>query len=213
MVGAIVMELRCRASGALSGDDAKPAHCASRLTPWSLVLLAATLYFGLGLVRYLFYSTSVDLTIFYQALVAPAGPPWFEVWVKGAGRDIFGDHFHPVILVMWPLVQLVPSPLTLVFGQSIAIAAGLGLLVNDYRHRNPHDWRVFAFACFANAGVLGAVVFDFHEVALGVPLLAWWVLAHIRGHHLLGVIPALGMLLVKEDMAALVFGLGLAVVV
>lgn len=171
--------------------------------------LAAAAYFLLGALRYAFFSTSADLTIFFQALAAPPHAPWFQVWIKGADRNIFGDHFHPAILVLWPVVQLLPSPLTLLAAQALITAGGLGILVREYARRRPREAHWFAIACYANPGVVGAIAYDVHEVALGVPLLAWWVVAVRRGRPWLSVVPALGLLLVKEDMALIVLGLGL----
>ena len=55
--------------------------------------------------------------------------------------------------------------------------------------------------CYGLAPGLGALIgFDFHEVALAVPLLAFSMAAMLRNDHRAAVLWALPLVLVKEDL-------------
>ena len=60
-------------------------------------------------------------------------------------------------------------------------------------------------------GVSALIGFDFHEVALAVPLLAFSMAAMVRGQHRAAVLWALPLVLVKEDLGLTVAALGLVV--
>jgi hypothetical protein len=60
-------------------------------------------------------------------------------------------------------------------------------------------------------GFSALIGFDFHEVALGVPLIAFSMAAMVRGRHRSAVLWALPLILVKEDLGLTLAALGLVV--
>lgn len=178
-------------------------------------LAASALYASLSIVNYLRFGTSLDLTIFHQGLASIVGLAPDGVTVKGHGASIFGDHFHPVILVLAPLLLVWNSPVVLLMAQAIALGAAVGIFANT----------VFTSAWGAgrlswlrvgvltvSAGLVSAVMFDFHETPFGAPLVALMARAFVRRRPWAVVGWGLACLLIKEDMAVLVLpvALGLA---
>ena len=165
-------------------------------------MLASTL-------RYRFHGADYDLAIFYQALSSTSTTP-FETLIKGPGHSIFGDHAHPIILLLWPLVQAIPSPVTLLAAQSLAIGLAVAVLAREFMPLLPTGERTLWLAGLALApGIQGAAMFDFHEVSLGAPLLALVMVALHRRQHLTAALWAGSLVLIKEDAVLFIAGIAL----
>lgn len=177
-------------------------------------VLALAGYLGISLVKFARLGSGMDLTIFDQAIRSfAAGQPGL-VPLKSPGMSIFGDHFHPIILTMVPLYWIWDDPRMLLIAQAVCTALA-GWMVGRLaiRRLGAGTGLVVALAWFCALGVQGAIVFDFHEVALGLPLLAlalgffvqrrwtacWWWSA--------------SLMLVKEDTCFLVGGIAIAMLV
>lgn len=161
----------------------------------------------LSIARHAAFGSSYDLAIFHQGLTSPG----FEVLIKGPGRSIFGDHFHPVILVLWPLLKLWPSPVALLVAQAVCIGLAVAVVGHGFEASVPLGWRRLWWAALVTApGIQGAATHDFHEVALGAPLIAAALVALHRRRHWAALGWALALLLVKED--CFLFTGGIAVV-
>ncbi|GAB3983471.1 DUF2079 domain-containing protein [Actinoallomurus acanthiterrae] len=154
-------------------------------------------------------STGYDLGIFEQAVrsYAHLRPPIADL--KGPGFNLLGDHFHPILILAAPFYRAFPSPVTLLVLQAALLALSAvpvtRLAIDFCGHR--------AGVCLGLAyglswGIQQAVVFDFHEIAFAVPLLARSVelLARRRRHAAAGW--ALPLLLVKEDQTFIVAAIG-----
>lgn len=172
---------------------------------------AAMLYLAHSLLRFRnVEARGYDLGIFDQAVrqYSRFAPPY--VPIKGEDFHILGDHFHPIIAVLAPLywiwddprvlnlalilllVSAVPPVYLVVrgwFGHRTALLAGCAMLL----------W--WPFQAFVN--------WDFHEIAFGVPLLAWVLWAVERHRPWLGVGLGSLLLLVREDMGATLVAVGL----
>ncbi|WP_254076662.1 DUF2079 domain-containing protein [Streptomyces pacificus] len=94
--------------------------------------------------------------------------------MRGDGFHLLGDHFHPLVAVLAPLYGLWPSPLCLLVAQSALLAVAVVPLarwaVRALGRRAAH---VVAFGYGVSWGIASAAAFDFREVALAVPLLAF----------------------------------------
>ncbi|WP_345353959.1 DUF2079 domain-containing protein [Actinoallomurus liliacearum] len=154
-------------------------------------------------------STGYDLGIFEQAVrsYAHLRPPIADL--KGPGFNLLGDHFHPVIILAAPFYRIFPSPITLLVLQAALLALSAvpvtRLAIEFCGHR--------AGVCLGLAyglswGIQQAVVFDFHEVAFAVPLLARSVELLARRSWRAAAGWALPLLLVKEDQAFIVAAIG-----
>ncbi|MCW2847985.1 MAG: hypothetical protein JWR90_1959 [Marmoricola sp.] len=118
-------------------------------------------------------------------------------------------HFSPILALLAPLVLLVSSPLTLLGVQALAVAAGVIPLMRAAGA----GWIAWVVAIsYGLAPGFGALIgYDFHEVALGVPLLSLSLAAMLRSDHRAAVLWALPLLLVKEDLGLTVAALGFVV--
>ncbi len=118
-------------------------------------------------------------------------------------------HFSPALALLAPLVLLVPSPLTLLVAQAVAVAIGVVPLMRA-AGRGPTAW-VVALSYGLAPGFGALIGFDFHEVALAVPLLAFSMAAMLRADHRAAVLWALPLILVKEDLGLTIAALGAVV--
>ncbi len=156
-----------------------------------------------------FLTAGHDLGIFdqvvraYSHLRAPIAP------LKGDGFNILGDHFHPIVALLAPLYWIWDDPRMLLLAQSALLAVSTLIVWRFTRRRLAPGWSTVLTVGYALGWPLqGMVNFDFHEVAFAVPLLAWAIDAlDRRSDGELAAASAL-LLLVREDMGALVVLLG-----
>lgn len=153
-----------------------------------------------------------DLGIFEEAVrgYARFGAP--VAALKGTGFNLLGDHFSPLLAVLAPLYRLFPCAATLLAAQAGLFALSCvpvtGLAVERLgRLRGV----AVGLAYGLSWGLWKASIFDFHEVALAVPLIAWSAVALARGRYRAAVCWALPLLLVKEDQGLLLAGVGVYV--
>ena len=118
-------------------------------------------------------------------------------------------HFSPALAVLAPLVLVWPSPVAVLTAQAVLVAGGVVPLMRAAAR----GWMAWVVAVsYGLAPGFGALFgFDFHEVALAVPLLALSMAAMVRRDHRSAVLWALPIVLVKEDLGLTVAALGLVV--
>jgi len=204
----------------------------------SLTGAAVVVYTAYALLRFhTFLTGSYDLVIFDQAVRSYSHFHWPVSIVKGVhngfgpGFAVLGDHFSPILAVLAPLYWIQDDPRTLLVAQAVLFAAAIPPLWVFTRR----ELGVAAAYCVAGAYALSwpiasAIAFDFHEVAFAPVLTAvmlerfqaGWLARdrRLRGRRarrgdrqrLHGVLAALALLLVKEDMGLLVAGYGLYLV-
>lgn len=160
---------------------------------------------------------SWDLGIFTQMAKAYAAFEQPIVSIKGYGFNLWGDHFHPILLVLGPIYKLFPSPFTLLVVQNLLIGLSVYLLIRYSARLIP----LFGAICLGIAyalsfGIQEAVAVQFHEVAFALPFLvaslSHLVLARTelpQLHVQKAVLWALPLVFVKEDMGLTVAALGL----
>ncbi len=202
-------------AGAHRGASALAARArAVAADPGLLVVLAAVAVLALAYAvwswqRHRWYLTAgYDLGIFDEAawhlarLEAPASS-LREV------PNLWGDHFHPII-VLWGMARAVwPSPVALLVVQALVVAAALVPLYLFARPRIGAPAAVLLALTFGTSwGVQRAIDFDVHEVAFGPVLLFAAVLAADRRRWGWYWVATLGLLCVKEDVALIVAAVG-----
>jgi uncharacterized membrane protein len=118
-------------------------------------------------------------------------------------------HFSPALALLAPVVILWSSPISLLLAQAVLVAAGVVPLMRAAGA----GWMAWVVAVsYGLAPGFGALIgFDFHEVALAVPLLAFSMAAMLRSDHRAAVLWALPLVLVKEDLGLTVAALGFVV--
>ena len=175
---------------------------------WALGLVAFAWYtaFSLGaLARHL---GGFDLSVFDQAI---AGLAHFRAPVSTIkGFDLFGDHFHPIIAVVAPFYRLFPHASTLLVVQAAALSLSVVIVTKAIQDVfGAGRGLVAGFAYAISWGLQSALYFGFHEVSLGVPILAAAAAHYLRRSWRAGTWWAIFLLLVKEDMALTVVTLGI----
>lgn len=192
-------------------DRGRDAWRAARGPVGVLALLTFALYAGYGCTRYVQYlAAGWDLGIFDQAVRAYSRFQAPLVPLKGPHYNLLGDHFHPVIAVLAPLYWLWDDPRTLLLAQAALFAASVVIVHRFARRRTSARWSTVLAAGYALGWPLQAAAdFDVHEVAFAVPLLAWAIDALDRRADRALLVAGLVLLLVREDMGAVVVLLGL----
>jgi len=174
------------------------------------VAAAAAVFALYSIVRHeVGWATGPDLANFDQAIwhlsrfEAPRISVFFHL------PSVFGDHLHPVILLLVPLYWVSAEPSLLLAAQAVVVAGStLPVFVFARRRLERGAAYLLSAAYLLFWGLHSGVAFDFHELAFAPLLIA---LAIERGDA--GRLPAffavVAMLLaVKEDMALVVVALG-----
>ncbi|MET9432642.1 DUF2079 domain-containing protein [Streptomyces sp. NPDC006551] len=193
----------------------RPPRRASALLPWTWAAGLCVLYATVAVRRHLLLrTTGYDLGIFEQAVRAYAELRAPVVPLRGEGFNLLGDHFHPLLAVLAPLYRLWPSPLCLLIAQSALLALAVVPLarwaVRALGRRAAH---VVAAGYGLSWGIASAAAFDFHEVALAVPLLAFSLEALGRRCWGPAVAWAAPLLLVKEDLGLTLAAVGVYIAI
>ncbi len=195
---------------------AQATHSArSRLAGhWPVAALTAllfVLYTVYALTRQATYLTAgYDLGIFDQAARDYAHFRAPDVPLKGTGYNIFADHFHPIIALAAPLYWIWNSPDVLLVVQVALFAASVPVVYSFALRRMGRGGALVVAAAYGFGWAIQAMIdFDFHEVAWGVPILAVAVDALDRRADRTLLISAGLLLLVREDLGAVLVMIGL----
>jgi uncharacterized membrane protein len=177
---------------------------------WTIASLVFGAYFAISLFRLLQRSpASWDLGIYteYVKQLSLLRAPIVDI--RGPGFNLLGDHFQIGLAVLAPFFRLFPSPATLLFFQALltalsvfpVMAAGSALLGRP-------SGRLIGFAYGFSWGLQQMIDFDFHEIALAVPLLAFSLSALVRGRVRATALWALPLVFIKEDQGFTVAAIG-----
>ena len=177
---------------------------------WTIAALVFGAYFAISLFRFLQLSpASWDLGIYteYVKQLSLLRAPIVDI--RGPGFNLLGDHFQIGLAVLAPFFRLFPSPVTLLFFQALltalsvfpVMAAGSALLGRP-------SGRLIGFAYGFSWGLQQMIDFDFHEIALAVPLLAFSLSALVRGRVRATALWALPLVFIKEDQGFTVAAIG-----
>jgi uncharacterized membrane protein len=182
---------------------------------WATALVLFLAYGTLSLFRLLQLSpSSWDLGIYteYVKQYAHLKPP--AVDIRGAGFNLLGDHFQPIVALIAPFFRLFPSAATLLVAQTLLVALSVFPVSRLAREKlGTGPGRAIAIAYGLSWGLQQMIEFDFHEVAFAVPLLAFSLSALARGQLRAGVWWALPLVFVKEDQGFTVAAIGLYLII
>lgn len=182
-----------------------------------IALGAFALYAFYALCRWpQFLPAGYDLGIFDQVVRSYAHFQAPIVSLKGDDFNIFGDHFHPILALLAPLYWVWDDPRILLIAQAALVAAST-VWVYRFADRRmvtlgvPRRALAIVITLIYALGwpIQAMIDFDFHEIAFAIPLLAWAMDAYDRHSDRELLIAAGILLLVREDMGAIVFMLGL----
>lgn len=200
-------------TGSFAGPlrDLTPAQ---RLSVWLLTLTAGTLYGWVSVLRHQQFTTTIDITIFQQAIAnyAQLRPPL--VLVKSQEPFwILGDHFSPVMAALAPFYRVFPSVVTLLLGQAVLLAVAV-FVVTRLAVRLLGGLGFAVGGAFAVSwGMLKVIDFDVHEVGFTVAFLALACAALVEDRRGWLLVWCGALVLTKEDSGLLVAGIGLTLVV
>jgi uncharacterized membrane protein len=205
-----------RAPAAGSGQAGSPEGAARPdRVPWLIALAVFAAYVPISIFRYLRLDpTSWDLGIFteyvkqYAHLHAPI------VDIRGAGFNLLGDHFSPIVALIAPFFRIFPTPITLLVAQALLAAVSVVPVSRAAADKlGTGAGRAIGAAYGFSWGLQQMVNYDFHEIAFAVPLLACSLSALVRGRMRAAVWWALPLVFVKEDQGFTLAAIGLLMVI
>lgn len=208
------------ATPALVPSWARPAGMAQRRRPGRRLLphlaLAAVLfalYVAVSCARYhRADAASWDLGIFTQAVRGWAEHGVPIVNIKGAGFNLLGDHWSPILALLAPAWWVWPSPVMLLTAQAALFAWSTGIVSDTAaRFLGRGNGLLIGAAYGLSFGLQNAVTVEFHEIAFAVPLLAVTVRQLLLRRWHRAVWWSLPLLLVKEDLGLTVAVVGVLV--
>jgi uncharacterized membrane protein len=206
---------------AVPAGSQKPATAASpdghltsawpdRVT-WLLAAVTFAVYTTISVFRYLRMDPgSWDLGIFTQYVRQLAGLHAPVVTIKGAGFNLLGDHFQPIVALIAPFYRIFPTPVTLLVAQALLTAISVFPVCRAARELlgTRVSWVIGAAYGFS-WGLQQMIIFDFHEIAFAVPLIAFSLSALVRRRPWAAAAWALPLVFAKEDQGLTVAAIGL----
>lgn len=156
------------------------------------------------------FKTSIDITIFQQAIANYAAGNVPTVLIKSQQPfNILGDHFSPIMVVIAPFYRAWPSVLTLLLAQAALLAVGVHVVTRVAVRRLGVLGYYLGVAFALSWGMLKVVDFDFHEACFVVAVLAL-ALEALLDDRLGWMLVWCGLLLLtKEDTPLYIAGIAL----
>jgi len=182
--------------------------------PWLIALATFAAYTTLSVARYLRLDPgSWDLGIYTQYVSQLAHLHAPVVAIRGPGFDLLGDHFQPIVALVAPFFRLFPTPVTLLVAQALLAAVSVVPVCRAAQVLlGTGASRVIGVAYGFSWGLQEMIIFDFHEIAFAVPLLACSLSALVRRRPRAAVAWALPLVFVKEDQGLTVAAIGLVMI-
>ena len=178
---------------------------------WTIAALVFGAYFVISLFRLLQLTPgSYDFGIYaeYVKQLSQLHAPVVDI--LGPGFNLLGNHFQVAVGVIAPFFRLFPSAATLLFFQALFAAVSVFPVVtagNALTGRSAG--RLIGFAYGFSWGLQQMIDFDFHEIALAVPLIAFSVSALARRRPVAAVAWAVPLVFVEESQGFTVAAIGL----
>ncbi|MFD5822979.1 DUF2079 domain-containing protein [Nesterenkonia xinjiangensis] len=177
----------------------------------AVMTAASLLYLVHSLLRFRnFEAKGYDLGIFDQAVRQYALFSAPIVPIKGEDFHLLGDHFHPIIAALAPLYWLWDDPRMLNIAMTallVSTAIPVYLVVRGwFGHRSG---LLSAAALLLYWPFQAIINWDFHEIAFGVPIIAWVIWAIERHRPWLAVGLSAILLLVREDLGVTLIAIAL----
>jgi uncharacterized membrane protein len=178
---------------------------------WALAALVFCVYFVISLFRLLRLSpASYDLGIYteYVKQLSQLHAPVVDILAPGF--NLLGNHFQVAVGLIAPFFRVFPSPATLLFFQALATAVSVFPVVSaGFALTGKATGRLIGFAYGFSWGLQQMIVFDFHEIALAVPLIAFSLSALVRRRPVAAICWAAPLVFVEESQGFTVAAIGL----
>jgi uncharacterized membrane protein len=181
---------------------------------WLIALATFAAYTTLSVARYRRLNPgSWDLGIYTQYVRQVAHLHAPVVAIRGPGFNLLGDHFQPIVALVAPFFRLFPTPVTLLVAQALLTAVSVVPVCRAAQARlGTGVSRVIGAAYGFSWGLQQMIIFDFHEIAFAVPLLACSLSALVRRRPRAAAAWALPLVFVKEDQGLTVAAIGLVMI-
>jgi len=178
-----------------------------------LLILVYAIYFSIYTVtrHRAFMTQSFDLSVYVQMLWNSLNGDFFRVTIQPGRLNYLQHHFAPSMFLFIPVYGIRKSPEILLVTQSIVLASGAWPIYKVASKGQLNQWRGVAFALvyLLYPALQAANLYDFHEVTIAAPLLAWtWYFAGIQmwPAFWLTTVLALGF---REEAVIITLGMGL----
>jgi len=177
---------------------------------WAVAAATFCAYFVLSLYKLLQLApSSYDLGIYTEFVrqLSQLHAPIDDVLAPGFNLE--GNHFQIAVGVIAPFFRLFPTPATLLFFQALFAGASVfAVATAAFSLTGRNTGRLIAFAYAFSWGLQQMVDFDFHEIALAVPLYAFSVSALVRRRPAAAIAWALPLVFVEESQGFSVAAIG-----
>jgi uncharacterized membrane protein len=182
--------------------------------PYGTAGAAAAFFAAIAIYRHDRFATGgYDLGIFDQTIWGYSRFHIIRNTVKGV-PDLLGDHFHPALMALAPLYWIWNDARVLLVAQAILIAvASVPISWWGRTRLGARAGLCVQCAFLVFWGVLAGVVFDFHELALAAPAIAFGVYALLERRTWLFWSMLVVGCLAKEDIALTFAAMGVYAIV
>jgi uncharacterized membrane protein len=177
---------------------------------WAVAAASFGAYFVISLYKLLQLTpSSYDLGIYTEFVKQLSQLHAPIVDALGAGFNLEGNHFQIAVGVIAPFFRLFPTPATLLFFQALFAAVSVFPVATAASSLTTRGTgRLIAFAYAFSWGLQQMIDFDFHEIALAIPLLAFSVSALVRRRPAAAIAWALPLVFVEESQGFTVAAIG-----
>jgi uncharacterized membrane protein len=181
---------------------------------WLIALATFAAYTTLSVAKYARLDPgSWDLGIYTQYVRQLADLHAPVVAIRGPGFDLLGDHFQPIVALVAPFFRVFPTPVTLLVAQALLTAVSVVPVCRVARALlGTGVSRLIGVAYGFSWGLQQMIIFDFHEIAFAVPLLACSLSALVLRRPRAAALWALPLVFVKEDEGLTVGAIGVVMI-
>ena len=166
-------------------------------------LIASWKYFNFGY-------NALDLAIINQVFYNSSLGNFFASSIHPS--SYLGDHFTPFLFILLPFYSLAKSPLTLLLGQTVILGlSAWPLYLIARKIINNHWGLLIASAWLLNPFVQNVNLFEFSFLPFAGFFIFWAVYCYQTGRFWPAVLFTSLALLVREDVALVIFMLGLII--
>jgi len=176
---------------------------------WIFIIFYIIFVFSICLFKYFTFSyNGLDLAIYNQVFYNSSLGRFFQFTIHPT--SYLGDHFEIIIFLLIPFYALFKSPLTLLFIQTLFISlAVIPLYLIAKKYLTPLLSLLVIVLYLFNTITLNINIFEFHILALA-PFFIFWTFYFFEQNKFTPFLAlALLSLLVREDMAFVIFMFGL----
>jgi uncharacterized membrane protein len=184
------------------------------LLPLGLALVAAIAYAAVSIYRHdHFASSAFDLGVQDQTVWGYSQLQMIPNTVEMI-RNLLGDHFHPILMVVAPLYSVWDDARVLLVVQAVLLAAA-GIPIFWWARERLGLIPAIAFeaAYLVFWGVLSGVIYDFHHIAFAVPAISFGLYAVLTNRNRLFWAMLVVGLLTRENIALTFAAIGVYIAV